>query len=510
MRWWIPALLLVLYGGVVSHLRATDDYRRGVMIPVLGVFVIVLIGLWYAFFTGLPLRRRLALGGIGLLIIGAIALIGPRVFRWEGSRDGKATPRLVLRWSESTSPQATNAPTIVASGPRVELPGLADFPRYLGPAGNGIVADVHLDPDWQASPPKLLWRQAIGLGWSGFAVSGRRAVTQEQRGEDELVSCYDVGTGALLWMHTNSVRFSETLGGDGPRATPTINGDRVFAQGATGLLDCLDLESGRRLWVTNVLTATDSKNLMWGKSNSPLVDEDRIIVTGGQGGPSLAAFNRTTGQRLWVAGTDSPSFASPVIMELAGRRQIVAVNGASVTGHDPLTGLVLWTYDWPGAQPKAGQPLLVSTNRILISAGYGLGSTLLEIRPTPKGDLAAERLWKARSIRNKFSNLVVREGFAYGLEEETLACLDLATGSRVWKDGKYGFGQLLGIGTLLVVQTEPGDVVVVSADPTRWKELGRLKALNAKTWNAPALAGNILLVRNDAEAAAFELPVKMQ
>jgi outer membrane protein assembly factor BamB len=509
MRWWIPALLLVLYGSAVSYLRATDDYRRGVMIPLLGVLVMILIGSWYAFFTGLPLRRRLTLGGIGLLMMVAIALIGPRVFRWEGSRDGKATPRLVLRWSESTSPEATNAPTAVVPGPGVGLPGLADFPRFMGSAGDGIVADAHLDPNWGASPPKLLWKQAIGLGWSGFVVSGRRAVTQEQRGEDELVSCYDVGTGALLWMHTNHVRFSETLGGDGPRATPTIDGDQVFAQGATGLLDCLDLKTGRKLWGTNVLTATDSKNLTWGKSNSPLVDENRIIVTGGEGGASLTALDRGTGQRLWVAGTDSPSFASPVIMELAGRRQIVALNGSSVTGHDPLTGRVLWTYDWPGSQPKAGQPLPVSTNRILISAGYGLGSTLIEIRPTPSDQLSAERLWKARSIRNKFSSLVVREGFAYGLEEETLACLDLETGRRVWRDGKYGFGQLLGIGPLLLIQTESGDVVVVSADPAEWKEIARLKALNAKTWNAPTLAGNILLVRNDAEAAAFELPVKM-
>jgi outer membrane protein assembly factor BamB len=508
MRWWIPALLLLAYGGVVVYLRATDDYRRGIMIPVLGAFVLVLVGIWYVFLTGLPWRRRLALGGLGLVLVVATAMVGPRLFRWEGSSNGKATPRLVWRSSESTSPAATNTPVAALPVQETALPGLADFPRYLGPNGDGTVAGVALDPDWSAHPPKLLWRQAIGLGWAGFAVVGRRAVTMEQRGEDELVSCYDVGSGALLWMHTNHVRFSETLGGDGPRATPTIEGGRVFAQGATGLLHCLDLESGDVLWSVDALALAGSGNITWGKCNGPLIDGDQVVVTGGQGAPSLLAVAKADGRKLWSAGTDAASFTSPVIMELAARRQIVSVNAASVTGHEPDTGRLLWTHPWPGAQPKVGQPLAISTNRILISSGYGVGSALLEIRPDANGGLTAEQIWKARSIRNKFSSLVVRDGFAYGLEEETLACLDLENGRRVWKDGKYGFGQLLLAGDFLLIQTEPGDVVLVSADPTAWKELARLPALNSKTWNPPTLAGDVLLVRNDLEVAAYQLPTR--
>lgn len=508
MRWWIPALLIVVYGAVVAYLRATDDYRRGIMIPVLGLFVGALIALWYVFLTGLPLRRRLALGAAGLAVVLAAAVIGPKLFRWEGSRDGLATPRLVWRGTESTAPAATNAPVTAPPAASVSLPGLADFPRYLGAAGDGVVPEVPLDPDWAGHPPKLLWRQPIGAGWSGFAVSGHRAVTQEQRGDDELVSCYDVATGSLLWLHTNQVRFSETLGGIGPRATPTIEGGDVFAQGATGLLDCLDLATGRKRWGVDALGEARSSNLTWGKSNAPLLDGDRVIVTGGEGGPALIAFDRKSGKKLWVNGSATPSYASPVILTLAGRRQIVSVNGTSVTGHEPETGAVLWTHDWPGAQPKVGQPLGVSTNRLLISAGYGVGSTMLELKTETNGTFSVETVWKARSIRNKFSSLVLRDGFAYGLEEETLACLDLASGRRVWKDGKYGFGQLVRSGEWLVVQSEPGDVVLVAANPEAWREMARIPALSAKTWNAPALAGNILLVRNDIEAAAYELPLR--
>jgi outer membrane protein assembly factor BamB len=506
MRWWMPLALLVFYTGLVAYLHATDDYRRGIMVPVTGAFVAVLIGLWYAFFTDLPKRRRLMLGLAVLAVVGLGAVGGRLLFRWEGSRDGKATPQLVWRWRETTSLTATNAPVSLTPNHEVPLPGLADFPRYLGPTGDGALAGPALNPDWNAAPPKLLWRQAIGLGWSGFVVAGRRAVTQEQRGEDELVSCYDVGTGALLWMHTNSVRFSETLGGDGPRATPTLDGDRVFAQGATGLLDCLDLATGRKLWSVDALASAGSANLTWGKSNGPLIDGDRVIVTGGEGGPSLLALDKGTGERLWVGGAAAASFASPALMDLAGRRQIVSVNADSVTGHDPQTGKVLWNHPWPGAQPKVGQPLAISTNRVLISAGYGVGSSLLEITSSSDGGTTASQVWKSRSIRNKFSSLVVTDGFAYGLEEETLACLDLETGKRVWKDGKYGFGQVLRVGSLLLIQSEPGDVALVSATPGLWQEAARLRALTAKTWNPPALAGNVLLVRNDQEAAAYLLP----
>ena len=149
--------------------------------------------------------------------------------------------------------------------------------------------------------------------------------------------------------------------------------------------------------------------------------------------------------------------------------------------------------------------MAVTTNRVLISAGYGVGSALLEVSAQPDGGMTVGQVWKSRSIHNKFSSLVVREGFAYGLEEETLACLDLESGKRVWKDGKYGFGQILRVGSMLLVQSESGDVVLGSAAPESWKELARLPALTSKTWNPPALAGNVLLVRNDQEAAAYVL-----
>src|SRR5262249_6190307 len=221
-------------------------------------------------------------------------------------------------------------------------------PGFLGRGGKGVVPGVRLGRDWTRQPPEELWRRPIGLGWSSFAVVGRWAVTQEQRGNDELVVCYDLHTGDPLWVHANPVRFSEKMGGDGPRATPTISGGRVYAQGATGMLDCLDGGSGKPIWSRQTLEENGLPNLIWGKSSSPLVFNDFVVVSGGDAPGSLLAYHKGTGKPGWEATEDKASYASPVATTLAGVQQIVAVNAASVAGHDPSNGNVLWKYDWPG------------------------------------------------------------------------------------------------------------------------------------------------------------------
>lgn len=417
-------------------------------------------------------------------------------------------------WGPAEAPRADRA----LRAPRVDLSRTTahDYPQFLGPDRNAIVRDVELARDWQASPPKELWRRPVGPGWSSFAVANGYAITQEQRDQYEYVVCYELATGRVVWAHSDRARFDNPIpfGGVGPRATPTIAAGRVYTVGGMGLLNCLDGATGNPCWPAKDLVREHHGNhLDWGRSGSPLVVDNRVVVSaGGKDEHSLVAYDTRTGKLVWRAGGDAASYSSPMICTLLGRRQILIVNQRSLVAHDPKSGKVLWTYDWPGGDPKVPQPIALSNDQVLIAAGYGVGSMLLSIAPSSSGQATATHVWDAfnRQLKPKFTNLVVKEGHVYGLDDgQTLVCLELSSGQVRWKKrAGYGHGQVLLVRNLLIVQAESGDVAIVDPNPESFQELGRLPALKDMTWNNPALSGRHLLVRNAVEAACFELPVR--
>lgn len=508
-RIWIPALVGVILGARVVWAFATEHTMRMVYLVASGALALLLCWLWWCLLAGAFRWRSLLRGVIVMLVLGVAAKL---TLRWDGSADGATPFRLVWKWTPSREAGLEELSSLTAPAPAAEEPerpaDLADAPRFLGAAGDGAFPDPSLATDWKANPPQELWRIRVGVGFSSFAVSGRYAVTQEQRNQAELVTCYDVQTGALLWAHQDSVRHEDRFGGPGPRATPAIADGAVYALGATGILNALDLKTGARRWSKFVQVEQGLADLEYGAAASPLVCDGLVVVTCGMATGSDAAgkavvfaYGCQDGALRWKYGPGPASYSSPCLLEINGERQVVAVLGGAVAGLDPLQGTQKWRFEWPGGTPKVAQPVQVAPDQILVTSAYGVSSHLLKIKGS-----TAEPVWSKVQMKTKFSSPVVRGNHAYGLDEGKLICMDLKDGSRVWKGERYGYGQNLLVGDLLLIQAESGEVVLTRPRPEGHEELSRIAPLQGKTWNAPVLAGRYLLVRNDVEAVCLKLP----
>ena len=507
-RLWFLAADAILVFAALVFINAQADMEHNFktwLVVLTSLAGTALAALWFLFLSRFPWRLRLA----GAALAAAAIFTARQVLRVDGTLNGTGVPRFVLKWSQPDRPTAI-IPSAAPAGPAATKAGIRDVPQFYGPNRDGMIAGAHLARDWRTNEPRLLWHQPIGAGWSAFSVAGQHAYTQEQSGENELTTCYDLLTGKLLWAHTNTAHFSQWQGGDGPRATPAIDQGHLYAMGATGLLDCLEAGTGRTIWSRDVLKENDLPNLIWGISCSPLLTPASVVVTGGfTNRATVLAYRRDTGALLWKTGSDKSSYASPSLATLAGKAVILSVNAASLTVHDVNTGEILLDYPWPTDKwPKASQPAVLPDDRVFISAGYGVGCVMLQIKAGSDGKLTATELWKNKAMKTQFNSVAFQKGYIYGLDDGLLACVDAASGRRQWKDGRYGSGQTLLVDDLILIQSESGEVVLAEAKPESFAERGRIPALGSKTWNHPALAGRYLLIRNDREAACYELPVE--
>ena len=403
----------------------------------------------------------------------------------------------------AASPATATTPDKTPAPPVPEKPAI--WPGFRGPNRDDVIRGVQIETDWSTSPPVETWRRKVGPGWSSFAVRGALVYTQEQRGDDEVVSCYNLASGKLVWRHRDAARFWEPAAGAGPRGTPTVVDGRVYTLGATGMVNALDANTGAVVWSRNAQSDTGAKRPEWGFSSSPLVVNDVVIVAASG---RLVAYDVPTGTPRWFAQAGGGSYSSPQLMTIGGVAQVVMLSGAGVTSVTPASGAPLWKHAWPGMAIL--QPAQTSDGDVLIAAGTligGNGTRRLAVARGSGGWTVQER-WTSTGLKPFFNDFVVHKGHAYGFDGSILACIDLQDGARNWKGGRYGHGQLLLLPDqdVMLVLSEEGELALVKATPDQFTEVARFPAaLEGKTWNHLVLAGDVLLVRNGEEMAAFRL-----
>lgn len=498
-RWKLLLILLgipLLLWVIAKFIPAVAEAGAGGAVDLLFIALVLgLVLIWLLLLSRLSWKLRLA--GVALMM--AI----PALVKMDGHK-GSFFPQVSWRWSKDS---ATEIPELTGSmaeeGVVIETDGPENFPRFLGQEMTNWVSAELLPDNWYEDAPEEIWRRKIGEGWSSFSVAGGFAFTMEQRGGLEITICYELKTGDPVWIHQEEVRFEESMGDDGPRSTPTIIDGKVFSLGATGILNCLDARTGNSIWRKDTLKDAEQEVPQWAKSCSPLVVDGRVVVTlGSQAEENLAAYDVATGQLIWRSGNYSSSYASPVVATLAGKRQIVAMQQKSVDGYDISSGEILWSFPIGNRQGNCASPLIVG-DTVITSSGYGYGSHRIRIQNS--GDaFVAEEMWRSRKLKAKFADMVIHEGYVYGLNEGRMVCLDLVDGSLSWKGTNFGHGQILGVGGYLIVQTETGELSVLRMNPEDEEIEMEFGALDHRTWNHPVLAGRILLVRNDREAIAFQ------
>ncbi|MEM1061123.1 MAG: PQQ-binding-like beta-propeller repeat protein [Planctomycetota bacterium] len=435
------------------------------------------------------------------------------------------------RWTPSAEEAyldglAADDVVVTVADDAVRISGAA-WPGFRGPAGDGSVAGVTLATDWDADPPREVWRRPVGPAWSSFAYVDGRLFTQEQRGDEEAVVCWDAGTGREIWSHLDATRFTEAVGGVGPRATPTVAGGRVYAVGANGTVNCLDAATGSAVWSRDLVADSGTPVPIWGFASSPAVTESRVIVMAG--GPkaegedltseqkrapydkSVIAYDRDTGEVAWTAAAGRKSYASPAVVTLAGRLQVLVVTDVGLDAFDPADGAVLWSHRLVDGVfgIRNIQPAVVSATDVVLPPSDSGVMRRLRVVETADG-YDAEVVWEAKTFKPNFNDYVVADGHAYGFDVHIFASVDLSDGSRNWKRGRYGFGQvvLLDDAVQLLVTTEnTGELVLLAADPGGHEELARIDTVSGKAWNHPIVVGRYVFVRSDEEAVCFELPL---
>ena len=382
----------------------------------------------------------------------------------------------------------------------------ANWPQWRGPNRDGISKETGLLKQWPAEGPPLIWKASgAGGGYSSFSVANGKLYTMGLRGDREFIVAFDVATGKEAWSTAHGGAFRNDRG-DGPRGTPTVDGDRVYALGGNGDLTALEARTGKLIWSKNVLKEFGGSNITWGISESPLVLGNKVLVNAGGPGASIVALNKSDGSLVWKSQSDKAGYSSAIPLEINGITQVVFFTAQRAVGLDAKDGRLLWEYGKPSNRVANIATPIARANRVFISSDYGTGGGVVEIG----GDNSAKEIWFTQDMRNHHSSSVLIGDHLYGYSSQFLTALRFDTGELVWKDRSVGKGALVFADGHLYCFSENGIVGLVEATPTGYKEKGRFRIAqgNLPTWSHPVVAGGRLYIRDQDTIYAYDVRAK--
>ena len=406
----------------------------------------------------------------------------------------------------------------------VSIVGAADWPQWRGPNRNGISEETGLLKEWADSGPQVLWKVPLGEGFSGISVVGGRIYTMFSEADDEFVVCLNASNGEEVWRFRSDSNYHESQGGNGPRATPTIDGELLFTVTAQGKLYALNTENGEKVWSHDLQEEFGSKIPRWGGCTSPLVEGDLLLVeVGGKDGESIVAFDKTNGDVVWSSHTDILGYSSPIAVTIGGIRQLIVFTGTQLVSVSPENGNLYWTYPWQTEYDvNAATPVFIAPDKIFISSGYGKGAAVVRVRvmmsaesTTGEGEggmshrdrveMTVEEIWKNQDMKNHFATSVLHDDYLYGFDNAILKCIDANTGMEKWKTRGFGKGTLMLADEHLIILSDRGKLGLAEATPSAYNEVASAEVLSGLCWTVPTLANGRLYARNENEMVCLDM-----
>ena len=518
--WWLASRALPMRQRLIGAGVVIVTYIAGVFAGHSSMHVVMYV-------YGLPIVLSLLVAGMlvakklkwpkqGWVAYLAIAVfLAASLFVRVGEMDAAFAFTLVPRSQPTAEEQflrdAESQPTRVAtdSTSDLSLPVGGEelvWAEFRGPHRDSAVAGVNLSTDWKTRPPKEIWRRKVGPGWSSFCIAGPLLITQEQRGQNEAVVAYMASDGSPVWNYQYPGRFEAAMGGVGPRATPTYRDQRLYVMGANGQVFCLDATNGKRVWEYDLVKQLKAPVPDWGFASSPLVLDETVVVFSGAGvNKGTIALTKDEGNLIWSGGDGTKGYSSPQLSVLHDVPQILVSSNRGVRSFNHKTGKLLWQHDWDiGVMARVTQPI-VNHNVVYLGTGYGNGTQRFDVH-FADGKWTTDEKWTV-SMKPYFNDAVFHQGYIYGFDGPIFMCIDADDGSKAWKRGRYGHGQVLLLRDqdLMLVITEKGELVLLKTNPDKLEELAKLQAVEGVTWNHPVIANGKLFVRNAKEMVCYDL-----
>jgi len=380
-----------------------------------------------------------------------------------------------------------------------------DWPQWRGPNRDGISTETGLLTSWPASGPKVLWRAPSGEGYSGISIANGRGYTMLGKGNDEFLVCFDAANGKEFWRYTVDSQFYNDQG-NGPRSTPSVDGNLVFAQGAQSMLVAVRADNGQKVWAVDLKKEYGARIPTWGVSASPLVEGELVMVdVGGKAGYSVCAFNKASGKLVWNSQTDTPGYSAAIAVNSNGARQAIFFTGTAAVSLSPKDGKMFWRHPWQTSYDvNAATPIFIPNDKVFISSGYGVGATVLQIQGQG-GAMKVEPVWRSRVMKNHWASSILHQGYIYGFDDGILACIDANTGEQQWQQRGFQKGSLIFADGHLIILGERGNLALAEATPSAYKEKAAAEVLRGKCWTMPTLAGGKLYVRNQSEILCLDM-----